>query len=62
MYQSLSMGQETTEPGFFPPNRTEPNLKNLFTEPNRTEFRLPNRTEPHQSKALLGMADTNKFC
>eukprot|EP00116_Pleurobrachia_bachei_P006890 sb/3467152/ len=29
---------ETTEPGFFPPNRTEPNLKNLFTEPNRTEF------------------------
>ena len=40
--------QETTEPGIFPPNRTEPNLKNLFTEPNRTEFRLPNRTEPHQ--------------
>eukprot|EP00116_Pleurobrachia_bachei_P013210 sb/3473472/ len=33
----------------FPPNRTEPNLKNVFTEPNRTEFRLPNRTEPCQT-------------
>eukprot|EP00116_Pleurobrachia_bachei_P005366 sb/3465628/ len=32
---------ETTEPGFFPPNRTEPNLKNFLpyrTEPNRTEY------------------------
>ena len=44
--------QETTESGFFPPNRTEPNFKNVSTEPNRTEFEhrteFRHRTEPNR--------------
>eukprot|EP00116_Pleurobrachia_bachei_P005860 sb/3466122/ len=43
--------QETTEPGFFSPNRTEPNLKNFL--PYRTEPNFGYRTEPNHTKLFL---------